>query len=159
MPLVSLLWKISFHILALFLTTLIISNGFQNLYYVPSPVHDPGQSIWQNWIGAKAYRSHFIGKESRKDKHVYKLTLLYNACQCNELRKRNGRNKENWNRRRSFIIGRCYQCISEKSKRICYKTIEEKVNWVKRKEIKCKYPEVNNIATHQQQSGDKMKES
>lgn len=59
----------------------------------------------------------------------------------------------------SFIIGRCYQCISEKSKRICYKTIEEKVNWVKRKEIKCKYPEVNNIATHQQQSGDKMKES
>lgn len=63
------------------------------------------------------------------------------------------------NQKTSFIICRCYQCISEKSKRICYKTIEEKVNWVKRKEIKCKYPEVNNIATRQQQSGDKMKES
>lgn len=79
-----------------FLTTLLIKQQLPKFLVCAKPCAWPWTEYLVELIGAKAYRSHFIGKESRKDKHVYELTLLYNACQCNELRKRNGRDKENW---------------------------------------------------------------
>ena len=79
-----------------FLTTLIIRQQLPKFLLCAKPCAWPWTDYLVELIGAKAYRSHCIGKESRKDKHVYELTLLYDACQCNELRKRNGRDKENW---------------------------------------------------------------
>lgn len=79
-----------------FLTTLIIRQQLPKFLLCAKPCAWPWTEYLVELIGAKAYRSHCIGKESRKDKHVYELTLLYDACQCNELRKRNGRDKENW---------------------------------------------------------------
>ena len=79
-----------------FLTTLIIRQQLPKFLLCAKPCAWPWTEYLVELIGAKAYRSHCIGKESRKDKHVYELTVLYDACQCNELRKRNGRDKENW---------------------------------------------------------------
>ena len=79
-----------------FLTTLTIRQQLPKFLLCAKPCAWPWTEYLVELIGAKAYRSHCIGKESRKDKHVYELTLLYDACQCNELRKRNGRDKENW---------------------------------------------------------------
>lgn len=79
-----------------FLTTLTIRQQLPKFLLCAKPCAWPWTEYLVELIGAKAYRSHCIGKESRKDKHVYELTVLYDACQCNELRKRNGRDKENW---------------------------------------------------------------